>query len=986
MASVTQRIQSYVGGVSKQPDDKKFPGQVREALNSYPDPTFGLQKRPGTKFLTALKDGSGSAITGTTLDAAKWFYIHRNNDEKYIGCIIGASGSPYGEVHVWNAATYVKSTITYSGSSRDYLTAVTKNDYHILTVQDTSIITNKQKTVTTQADPSHTAKLNATVRLHGIEYSSPYTIKIKVGSNTEQVFNRPTYASDSFGSTTTTDPKLNAAHILGNTSAIDSTTGLKGLIEAKISAGGDGFDGNMSVSITASTLEIVHNTSFTVTVEAGTDGRRLTCFQDEVNNIGDLPDESINGRKVKIVNTANPNDTYYSTFVATNGVSGPGFWEEALGFGMSPGLTASTMPHELVNTGTNAFTFRPITWTARLVGDDSTNSHPSFKDSKIQQAFFYNNRLGFLTQDNVSMSQSGEFYNFYHISAQTVSAADPVDLSCSSIRPAVLHGIIPVASGLILFSENQQFIMYSADGNLSPTTALIRGLSNYEMDTNIDPVDVGTVVNFISKTPAYTKIFGMTPRGEGQMPLVRDVGKVVAEYVPQTVDTLIASPQNSFIAMFGSTDSKVYFYRTHSDGDKEVLQAWFNWDLPGNVLDLVVDSDVLYTVIKQSNGYQLLSANLSATPEDEILVTQSGIQLNPYMDMYSKASSVSHLPIESITVTAGGSGYSSPPTVTITAINGGTSATGTAVLTSNAVSSVTITNPGKDYLHGATISFSGGGGSNAAATAAVYNGSRCYLPYADIAALEPIIVIAGGVGDADSGFTQAPDRGSDGVGAYFAVDNKNFKAIATKVIVGFRYNYDITLPKTYFQLDQGVADYTATLTIARMKFSVGRSSTIGFKLRSDGYKGSTQTFTGDGSNTIFSPDFTVQDRDNIKVKKNGEIQTTGFTITDHATLPDRITVTFNSAPAAASSSANVTTAADSIEIYIDNWYDIQPVQEANQYLADDVPMTDQNVYTVPIHQRTDNFLLRVFSDSPFPVALTSMMWEGNYSPRFYRRT
>ena len=72
--------------------------------------------------------------------------------------------------------------------------------------------------------------------------------------------------------------------------------------------------------------------------------------------------------------------------------------------------------------------------------------------------------------------------------------------------------------------------------------------------------------------------------------------------------------------------------------------------------------------------------------------------------------------------------------------------------------------------------------------------------------------------------------------------------------------------------------------------------------------------------------------------------------------------------------------------YEDNWYDIQPVQEANQYLADDVPMVDQAVYTLPIHQRTDNFLLRVFSDSPFPVSLTSMMWEGNYSPRYYRRT
>jgi hypothetical protein len=175
------------------------------------------------------------------------------------------------------------------------------------------------------------------------------------------------------------------------------------------------------------------------------------------------------------------------------------------------------------------------------------------------------------------------------------------------------------------------------------------------------------------------------------------------------------------------------------------------------------------------------------------------------------------------------------------------------------------------------------------------------------------------------------------------------------VIVGFRYNYDVTLPKTYFQLDKGVADYTAHLTISRMKFSVGRSSTIGFKMKSKGYRGHTQTFTGDGTTKKFSPDYKVQDKSNVKVKKNGQVITTGFTLTDHDTLPDHITVEFTNAPVAATTAAqnvngtvpdpnaNLATAADTIEIYIDNWYDIQPVQETNEYLADDVPMSDQDV-------------------------------------------
>ena len=74
MAAVTQTIDNYLGGVSNQPDDKKMPGQVKEAINAYPDPTFGLQKRPGLKFLKELTDGS-SAFDNNDLDTAKWFII-----------------------------------------------------------------------------------------------------------------------------------------------------------------------------------------------------------------------------------------------------------------------------------------------------------------------------------------------------------------------------------------------------------------------------------------------------------------------------------------------------------------------------------------------------------------------------------------------------------------------------------------------------------------------------------------------------------------------------------------------------------------------------------------------------------------------------------------------------------------------------------------------------------------------------------------------
>jgi len=930
MAAVTQTIPNFLGGVSNQPDDKKLPGQVRGAVNAYPDPTFGLTKRPGFKFLTQLASATtgGTAFDNNDLDNAKWFYVNRDADEKYFGCIVGNATEADAAIHVWNVAEvdgngdYVKAAVTYGSNTRQYLSALNSYDYDFLNVRDTSIITNKLKTITTVTDTAFVENKVATIRIHTVEYSSHYLCGITTGGTTYT-----NAVNTRAGDTPTND---------GDTTNFLDADEILVALKAAIDAGSSG----VTATVINNSLELSHSAAFTVEVKGGRAGSALTIYQDEVDQITDLASESKHGRIVKVVNTFSSVGTYYTKFKADNGTSGPGIWEETKGPGEDKGLSSATMPHKLYNTAKNAFTFsvieNPVSPNGngiagvfgepRLVGDSDSNSHPSFEGSKIQQAFYNNNRLGFLTEDNVSMSRSGEYFNFYFESAQTSIASDPIDLSCSSTKEALLHGVIPTAGGLLLFSQNQQFIMYAADGNLSPQTAIIRGLSNYRMDTKIDPVDIGTHINFVSKThdtAGFTRIFGMLPQGVGQVPKVVDIGRSVSEYIPATITGLTANSQNSFIAMWGNTEDKIYFYRTYSDGEKDLVQCWFNWQCPGNVHHVEVDADTMYTVVKTGTGgtarYNLVSATMTMTPEEAIVVTSDGIQVNPHMDFYVKA----------------------------------------------------------------------GDGSNTVVNDTTNNLSKVYLPYSDITTLDPVILIAGTQnfsGVTDSGFTITPTRRS----GYWEVPGKLLQAQAANVYVGYKYSYDITLPKMYYRKDQEgkVSDYTAQLTIARMKFSIGQSSVVGFKLNRKGVQAATQTFTGDGSTTAFSPDFTVKDLKDVVVKKNGAKQTltTDYTIAAHSSITDAVTVTFGTAPAAAVTAANVTTPADSIEIYVDNWYTIESSQDANYYLGDDVPLEAQSLFTVPIHQRSDNYTIRVYSDSPFPLSLTSMSWEGNYSPRYYRRT
>lgn len=73
--------------------------------------------------------------------------------------------------------------------------------------------------------------------------------------------------------------------------------------------------------------------------------------------------------------------------------------------------------------------------------------------------------------------------------------------------------------------------------------------------------------------------------------------------------------------------------------------------------------------------------------------------------------------VTAITVGAGGTGYTTAPTVAITG-GGGTGATATATVSGGAVTKVTITNHGSGYTSAPTVAFTGGGGTGAMATAA----------------------------------------------------------------------------------------------------------------------------------------------------------------------------------------------------------------------------------------------------------------------------
>ena len=129
MASITQTIPSFTGGISQQPDELILPGQVKDLVNSIPDITDGLVKRPGCRYLNTL---SGATNTGS------WFSYYRDENEgAYIGQI-----QLNGDVNMWRASDGAAQSFVSNQNNAGYFVHSAGTPIRFLSIADTTFVTN----------------------------------------------------------------------------------------------------------------------------------------------------------------------------------------------------------------------------------------------------------------------------------------------------------------------------------------------------------------------------------------------------------------------------------------------------------------------------------------------------------------------------------------------------------------------------------------------------------------------------------------------------------------------------------------------------------------------------------------------------------------------------------------------------------------------------------------------------------------------------
>ena len=158
MASITQTIPQYSLGMSEQPDQLKFPGQVTEVTNAIPDLTKGLFKRPGAKRI-------GTDALSSVQSGGSWFHYFRDETEgSYIGQVAAD-----GQVRVWRCSDGQLMTTVYGTGGQtaiqNYLATSTPENLQFLTINDTTFVTNRDTTNANTA-VGHTGSTDATPDTH----------------------------------------------------------------------------------------------------------------------------------------------------------------------------------------------------------------------------------------------------------------------------------------------------------------------------------------------------------------------------------------------------------------------------------------------------------------------------------------------------------------------------------------------------------------------------------------------------------------------------------------------------------------------------------------------------------------------------------------------------------------------------------------------------------------------------------------------------
>jgi hypothetical protein len=602
MTLLSSSIPNFVNGVSQQPFTLRLTSQGEVQENGLSTVSSGLRKRPPTEHIAKISE--------TPLDDCFIHTIDRDGVEQYQVIVTN------GDLQVYDLAG-VQKTVNFTNKAYLNTTASAGETFALTTVADYTFITNKTVIAQERPDVSPERPFEALISVKLGNYGKTYSIFVDGLKVASYITPNGTEASESIDLGT----DAIAARLYAGLIGAGTYTGLA------YNQDGTSYSTTIASTPTAfaeapwvteihgSTIYIKNSTTdFTVTCEDGFNNNAMVAIKGTLQKFTDLPaNPRINNFLVEITgDNTSGFDNYWVKFEAAAD-DAVGVWKEAIGPNVLLGLDATTMPHQLVREADGTFSFKPSAWADRKVGDIDSNASPTFVGNTINDVFFFQNRLGFLSDENFIMTETGKYFNPYRTTVLSLLDSDPVDVSAATNKVSILTHAVGFNKQLLLFSRQQQFIVDSTD-IMSPKKVPIKPSTDFFVNTRAKPVTAGRNVYFSVDKGSWSAVREYFADLNNITNDATDITSHVPTYVPSGIVKIAAGINEDVLVMLSDVDrTKLFIYKYYFSGNEKLQSSWsvFTHSTGGQILNCDFIKSVLYMVVTRVDGTYLEKMDFS---------------------------------------------------------------------------------------------------------------------------------------------------------------------------------------------------------------------------------------------------------------------------------------------------------------------------------------------------------------------------------------
>lgn len=640
-------------GVSQQPDSRRYRSQADEIKNAWMSVVDGLDKRTGTTHVAKIGTVANTAnyithwmdivaeridvdpATGnaTTPVAAEQYLLYGRAPQSGEEDILQAYNVTDGaEIHIEDTAS-ASAGGTLAGTKPDYdyldsgINVSARENLKFLTVADHTFIVNRSRTCAMDTAVKTTAPAfgEGYIYVRSGNYELDYDITIETATAGATTVTTTTWD----GVATTAQPEPATPPVSPQATVHIRTDDIAEDLRGRINA----LTGVTATRV-GSIIKIVGSSGESlVRIEAhdGVGDTSMEVLFEEISTAVALPLTCTDGFKIRV--TGDPaigGDDYFIKFVAKDSTVAPtpsdGVWEQTIDHGTEYQFDADTMPHRLIRRISNGsalpsgytpdnlevyFEFSTISWNERETGDEELVPDPSFIGQSIENVILARNRLVFLADDNVVMSEVNGFFNFWRTDLTNLLDSDSIDVSVGHSDVSFPRLGISFENDMILWTDRNQFRVPGEDP-LTPKTVSVRHITSYRSDQEVEPVVSGTGVYFAQYHDQFSVVMELYRRGDSNFFGAADLCEQVPRYIPGRIREMTASTSSNALAVVlddptATNLNKMYVYNFHWQDNKRIQSSWNEWSFgeAEEILSAKFIEDKLYVLLQRNDQIYL---------------------------------------------------------------------------------------------------------------------------------------------------------------------------------------------------------------------------------------------------------------------------------------------------------------------------------------------------------------------------------------------